>query len=94
MQHKLNYPHSYFWNRYMCKSDLNGCQGYILARRHNAHSFSITYLLSLALVFKCNTCGLKFEEKKRLEIHKQMDGRKPKVTEYGSPEFSQDRLRG
>jgi predicted restriction endonuclease len=50
--------------------------------------------LSTALVFKCKTCGLKFEEKKRLEIHKQVHGRKPKVTEYGSPEFSQDRLRG
>ncbi|MFL6317374.1 MAG: hypothetical protein ACJ73C_11670 [Nitrososphaeraceae archaeon] len=59
-----------------------------------AHSFSITYLLSMALSFKCKTCGLKFEEKKRLEIHKQVHGRKPKVTEYGSPEFSQDRLRG
>ncbi|MFL6326702.1 MAG: hypothetical protein ACJ704_14485 [Nitrososphaeraceae archaeon] len=58
-----------------------------------AHSFSITYLLSMALVFKCKTCGLKFEEKKHLEIHKQVHGRKPKVTEYGSPEFSQDRLR-
>ena len=54
------------------------------------HNLSV----SLALVFKCNTCGLKFEEKKRLEIHKQVYGRKPKVTEYGSPEFSQDRLRG
>jgi hypothetical protein len=38
--------------------------------------------------------GLRFEEKKRLEIHKQVHGRKSKVTEYGSPEFSQDRLRG
>ncbi|MFL6441009.1 MAG: hypothetical protein ACJ702_03520 [Nitrososphaeraceae archaeon] len=46
------------------------------------------------MVFKCKTRGLKFEEKKRLEIHKQVHGRKPKVTEYGSPEFSQDRLRG
>jgi hypothetical protein len=46
------------------------------------------------LVFKCKTCGLKFEEKKRLEIHKQVHGRKLKVAEYGSPEFSQDRLRG
>ncbi|MFL6457680.1 MAG: hypothetical protein ACJ71G_12045 [Nitrososphaeraceae archaeon] len=59
-----------------------------------AHSFSITYLYQWLLVFKCKTCGLKFEEKKRLEIHKQVHGRKPKVTEYGSPEFSQDRLRG
>jgi hypothetical protein len=25
------------------------------------------------------------EEKKRLEIHKQVHGRKPKVKEYGSP---------
>jgi hypothetical protein len=65
-----------------------------MARRHNAHSFSVTYILSWLLVFKCKICGIKFEEKKRLEIHKQVHGRKPKVTEYGSPEFSQDRLRG
>jgi hypothetical protein len=36
----------------------------------------------------------KIRREKRLEIHKQVHGRKPKVTEYGSPEFSQDRLRG
>ncbi|MFL6506335.1 MAG: hypothetical protein ACJ704_00145 [Nitrososphaeraceae archaeon] len=54
----------------------------------------MTYLLSMAVGLQCKTCGLKFEEKKRLEIHKQVHGRKPKVTEYGSPEFSQDRLRG
>jgi hypothetical protein len=30
-----------------------------------AHSFSMTYLLSMAVGLQCNTCGLKFEEKKR-----------------------------
>jgi hypothetical protein len=37
---------------------------------------------------------MKFEEKNRLEIHKKTHGRKSKVSEYGSPEFNQDRLRG
>ena len=46
------------------------------------------------MAFKCKECGLKFEEKRRLDIHKQVHGRKPKISEYGSPEFNQDRLRG
>lgn len=46
------------------------------------------------MVFKCKECGTEFEEKRRLEIHKKVHGRKSKVREYGSPEFSQDRLRG
>jgi tRNA(Ile2) C34 agmatinyltransferase TiaS len=45
------------------------------------------------LVFKCKTCGMQFEEKKRFEIHKGVHGRKSKVVEYGDPEFSKDRLR-
>ena len=46
------------------------------------------------MAFKCRECGLKFEEKRRLDIHKQVHGRKSKISEYGSPEFNQDRLRG
>jgi hypothetical protein len=46
------------------------------------------------LAFKCKVCGLIFGEEKRYQIHKKVHGRKPKVSEYGSPEFSQDRLRG
>ena len=46
------------------------------------------------MAIKCKVCGLKFEEEKRLQIHKKVQGRKPKISEYGSPEFSQDRLRG
>jgi hypothetical protein len=46
------------------------------------------------MVFKCKVCGLQFEEEKRLQIHKKVHGRKPKISEYGSPEFNQDRLRG
>ena len=46
------------------------------------------------MAFKCKECGLKFEEKRHLDIHKQVHGRKPKISEYGSPEFNQDRLRG
>ncbi|MFI5406150.1 MAG: hypothetical protein ACHQ1D_06510 [Nitrososphaerales archaeon] len=43
---------------------------------------------------KYKVWGLEFEEEKRLQIHKKVHGQKPKITEYGSPEFSQDRLRG
>jgi hypothetical protein len=46
------------------------------------------------IVFKCKECGLEFEEKRRLDIHKQAHGRKPKISDYGSPEFNQDMLRG
>ena len=46
------------------------------------------------MVFKGKVCGLQFEEEKRLQIHKKVHGRKPKISEYGSPEFNQDRLRG
>ena len=46
------------------------------------------------LAFKCKKCNQQFEEKSRLEIHKKVHGRKSKVSEYGSPEFNQDRLRG
>jgi hypothetical protein len=45
------------------------------------------------MAFKCKECGLKFEEKRRLDIHKQVHGRKPKISEYDSPEFNQDRLK-
>jgi hypothetical protein len=45
------------------------------------------------MAFKCNKCGSVFEEKQRLEIHRQVHGRKSKIGEYGSPEFNQDRLR-
>ena len=43
------------------------------------------------LTFKCKVYGMKFEEEKRLQIHKKVHGRKPKISEY-SPEFNQDRL--
>lgn len=46
------------------------------------------------MVFKCSKCGSVFEEERRLEIHKQTHDRKSKIREYGSPEFSQDSLRG
>ena len=45
------------------------------------------------MAFKCKECGLKFEEKKTSR-YSQIHGRKPKISEYGSPEFNQDRLRG
>ena len=46
------------------------------------------------LTFKCKICGSQFEEKERLDIHKNVHGRKAKISEYGNPEFNQDRLRG
>lgn len=51
-------------------------------------------IMYIIMVFNCKECGLQFEEKRRLDIHKQVHGRKPKISEYGSPEFNQDRLRG
>jgi hypothetical protein len=57
-------------------------------------SFYLSRLCMIFMAFKCKECGLKFEEKRRLDIHKQVHGRKPKISEYGSPEFNQDRLRG
>ena len=57
-------------------------------------SFYLSRFCMLFMAFKCKECGLKFEEKRRLDIHKQVHGRKPKIGEYGSPEFNQDRLRG
>ncbi len=46
------------------------------------------------MAFKCKKCNQQFEEKRRLEIHKKVHGRKSKVSEYGSPGFNDDRLRG
>ncbi|MDQ5869465.1 MAG: hypothetical protein M3530_07030 [Thermoproteota archaeon] len=51
----------------------------------------------MQLTFKCKGPGLQFEEEKahrRFTVHKKVHGRKPKISEYGSPEFNQDRLRG
>ena len=59
----------------------------------NTNTFLLV-LLNKIIVFKCKVCGLQFEEEKRLQIHKKVHGRKPKISEYGSPEFNQDRLRG
>ena len=45
-------------------------------------------------IYRCKKCGTEFPDKTHLKIHEGVHGRKSKVTEYGSPEFSQDRLRG
>lgn len=37
--------------------------------------------------FKCKKCGLEFTEKKRLEIHSRVHGRKPKISETGGIDF-------
>ena len=44
--------------------------------------------------FKCKICNMNFEDKRPLENHKKVHGRKSKVSEYGNPEFNIDRLRG
>jgi hypothetical protein len=44
--------------------------------------------------FKCKICNMSFEDKRRLENHKKVHGRKSKVSEYGDSEFNTDRLRG
>ena len=44
--------------------------------------------------FKCKICNMNFEDKRRLENHKKVHGRKSKVSEYGNPEFNIDHLRG
>ena len=44
--------------------------------------------------FKCKICNMNFEDKRRLENHKKVHGRKSKVSEYGNPEFNIDRIRG
>ena len=43
--------------------------------------------------FTCNICNMNLD-KRRLENHKKVHGRKSKVSEYGNPEFNIDRLRG
>jgi hypothetical protein len=37
---------------------------------------------------------MNFEDKRRLENHKIVHGRKSEVSEYDNPEFNIDRLRG
>ena len=44
--------------------------------------------------FKCKICNMSFEDKRRLENHKKVHGRKSKVSEYVNPEFTIDRPRG
>lgn len=38
---------------------------------------------------RCKTCGMEFEDKERLERHKKVHGRKPKITYAGSRDMSQ-----
>jgi hypothetical protein len=46
------------------------------------------------LATKCRKCNLRFEKKKRLEIHEMVHDRKSKVSEYEIPGFNNDTLRG
>ena len=39
--------------------------------------------------FKCDKCDMEFDGKARLERHKQVHGRKPKIVEAGGIDFDQ-----
>jgi hypothetical protein len=39
--------------------------------------------------FTCKKCGMKFDDKGRLERHKHVHGRKPKVSYSGQMNFDQ-----
>lgn len=41
----------------------------------------------MAAGFKCKKCGAVFDEKRRLEIHSRVHGRKPKVVDAGGIDF-------
>lgn len=56
--------------------------------------YTCVYIYYNLSSFKCKTCNMNFEDKQHLENHKKVHGRKPKVYEYGDPEFTKDRLRG
>jgi hypothetical protein len=38
---------------------------------------------------KCGKCDMEFSDKERLERHKKVHGRKPKISEAGGIDFSQ-----
>jgi uncharacterized Zn-finger protein len=44
------------------------------------------------LKLKCKVCKMEFTDEHHLENHKKVHGKK--ISEYGDPEFSKDRLRG
>jgi len=67
---------------------VNGNRGIIIGMPIN----ELCYWILMA--FKCKKCNTQFEEKNRWEIHKKVHDRKSKVSEYGSPGFNDDRLRG
>lgn len=74
---------------------LNVITTYLL--RHNGFIFTFYYICiyhNNLSAFKCKTCKMNFEDKRHLENHKKAHGRKPKVYEYGDPEFTKNRLRG
>lgn len=44
---------------------------------------------SCNMAFKCSKCNMEFDDKERLERHRQVHGRKPKVRYAGSMNFDQ-----
>ena len=39
------------------------------------------------MVFKCSKCGSEFMDKNHFERHKEVHGRKPKISEAGGMDF-------
>jgi len=37
--------------------------------------------------FKCKKCGTEFDDRRRLDIHSKVHGRKPKIVEAGVIDF-------
>lgn len=46
-------------------------------------------LSGIVVALKCKACGMEFESKDRLERHKKVHGRKPKISEAGTFDFNQ-----
>ena len=53
-------------------------------------NLSCSFTLSgIVVALKCKACGMEFESKDRLERHKKVHGRKPKISEAGTFDFNQ-----
>lgn len=41
------------------------------------------------MAFKCGKCDMEFDDKQKLERHRQVHGRKLKISEAGAMDFNQ-----
>ena len=44
---------------------------------------------TVIVAFRCGKCGMVFDSKERLDRHRQVHGRKPKISEAGGINFDQ-----